>query len=315
MSDVQAGSVVVGIDGSTAASQALDWAAGEAERRGVPLVIAYAGHISHPGALTPDTIQAASREVCEYGRELLADAIATVFENHGSVEASTELRETHPAEMLIEFSESAALVVVGRGNGGLLARFAFGSTTQRVADHAHCAVVVVAEDPLPAAGNVVVGVSASENGRRAMRFACSEASMCGATLVAIRSWPELNWAITGLGNSPDISLESLRIGEQALLDEWVRAAKDEFPGLEIDARLTDVPAEIALEEAAGSAALLVVGCRRPDRPHLPRLGPLTSWLMYHSACPIAMVGQTVAPESDAELEAVDVASAVPQPAQ
>ena len=49
------------------------------------------------------------------------------------------------------------------------------------------------------------------------------------------------------------------------------------------AQLVGVPAHLAWVVAARAAALLVVGCRRPDATYLSRLGPVASWLIPPSA--------------------------------
>jgi nucleotide-binding universal stress UspA family protein len=252
--------IVVGIDGSTSAANALEWAVGEAERRGLRLVIAHAGDVPRREALSEASARAVLDDVGSYGRELLADAVATVVEDH-VLDVRTELRYGDPAAMLIELSEDAQLLVVGRGNGGPLARFVLGSTSQRVAGHARCPVVVV--DTVPSASNrIVVGVSRSDGGRQAMDFACREAVARGA---------------------------KLRAGEAELLEEALAAARKQFPTLAIDGQSTGVPAHVALTEAAGAAALIVVGCRRGDGSVLPVLGPLASWMLHHAPCPVAIV--------------------------
>jgi nucleotide-binding universal stress UspA family protein len=293
MGNEQGGEILVGIDGSQAGAYALDWAAEEAERRGARLVIAHAGDLPHRDVLTEDTARAAIREVCDFGRELLADAVATVVEDHADVDARTELREAAPAAMLLELSEKADLLVVGRGAGGPLARFVFGSTAQRVAGHARCPVVVVSGPATT--GPVVVGVSGSAGGQRAMQAACTEAALRGTTVLALRSGAEVTLAAAGLGFGASIAFDSLRDGEQAILDNAVTAAREAFPGLQIEGRLTDTPPYLALEEAGRDASLLVVGSRRAEGTHLPIVGPLASWLLHHAPCPVAIVSQTPDP--------------------
>lgn len=293
--------VVVGIDGSAAAAAALEWAADEAERRSVPLVIAYAGHLVHRGALIEATARSALREIRAYGQGLLSDAIATAVENRRLVDVRSDLREAAPARLLIDLSEAASVLAVGRGEEGPIARFVFGSVTQRVTEHAHCPVVVVGPDtPLSTTQTIVVGVSDSPGGQRAMQFACAEAAVRKAKVQAVRSWTELNWARLGFPFLLEAPFKSLQAGEQAVLDECVRAAHDAYPDLEITGLLTEQPAHVALEKAAHDADLLVVGCRREEGSHLLRLGPLASWLLHHSPCPVAIAGHTTAVATPAE---------------
>jgi nucleotide-binding universal stress UspA family protein len=286
------GPVVVGVDGSGAAAAALEWASAEAARRHAQLVVAFAGHVPNADSLTAGTLESATHETCNYGRELLDDAVATIAENTCGVDVRTVLRDAHPADLLTELSEHAELLVVGRTHAAPLARFVFGSVPQRVAGRAPCPVVVVTDNyhDAPAGAPVVVGVSTSANGFAAMRFACAEAMLRGAALVAIRSWPDLVWTMPGLGAPAAGTLESLRDGQQAVLEEWIATAHREFPELAIDAQLTAHRPEVALLNAAQDAALLVVGCRRQEDAILSPLGPLTSWLLHHAPCPIAVVG-------------------------
>ena len=94
----------------------------------------------------------------------------------------------------------------------------------------------------------------------------------------------------GLGAAVTLTVENLRDGQQAVLDEWIAVAHREFPDLAIEAQLTAHRPEVALLNAAEDAAVLVVGCRRREDAILSRLGPLTSWLLHHAPCPIAVVG-------------------------
>jgi nucleotide-binding universal stress UspA family protein len=294
MSSTQNDPIVVGIDGSKAAAKALDWAADEAERRRARLVIAYAGHLADRGVLAERTARDAMGQICGYGRELLDEAVSIAVASRRLVDVKTELHEVPPAQLLIGLSETAAMLVVGRGDDGHLARFIFGSTTQRVAQHAHCPVIVVGEGPPPTGGTIVVGTSETPGGEAALQFAAAEAAVRGADLLLVRSWSELNWARVGFPFPAEIPFRSLRSAEQATLDRSVQAIRGSFPGLHVDGRLAEQPAYAALEAAAHEAALLVIGCRRPDAGQLSRLGPLSSWLLHHSAGPVAIVGQRTA---------------------
>ncbi len=121
------GPVVVGIDGSEGSLVALRVAADEARRRGATLEVVG----------TPVDAQ------LEELRRGLADTLA----DEGLADGNPEVRERvvngHAAEVLVEASGSAALVVVGtRGHGGLAGKM-LGSVSQQVVAHARCPVMVV----------------------------------------------------------------------------------------------------------------------------------------------------------------------------
>lgn len=154
MTDAQTSSThhaVVGFDGSENSSAALQWAFDHVVRLGggtikVVMVWNYAptavgGYGLGGGSLPPAE---SMQEVTERG---LAEALATVTPPAG-ITLESVVREGPPAKILVEESEGAEILVVGkRGHGGFLGLL-IGSITNQVANHASCPVVIV-----PAPGN------------------------------------------------------------------------------------------------------------------------------------------------------------------
>jgi nucleotide-binding universal stress UspA family protein len=136
--------IVVGIDGSPGSLDALGWAAEEARARGVPLravfawsypLYAYSGYVAvPPDAPFEDAAGAAMRQAMAEARSR--------FDLDG-VDVSFELVKGTPAEVLIEASRGAGLVVVGRRGRGGFTGLLLGSVSGTVTAHAHCPVVVV----------------------------------------------------------------------------------------------------------------------------------------------------------------------------
>ncbi len=148
------GHVVVGIDDSDGARRALAWAAQEAQLRGaalevvhvfdpVPTAWAYAdGELisaSRAAALEEDIAQA-REEAHKRASAMAKEAVADL----DGVEVNAEAIEGHrPAEVLIERSANADMLVVGsRGRGGF-AGLLLGSVSQQCATHATCPVVII----------------------------------------------------------------------------------------------------------------------------------------------------------------------------
>src|SRR5207302_4073534 len=144
-----------------------------------------------------------------------------VTESFATLRVRTVLREARPADLLVELSAEAGLVVVGRGDRSPLERFMLGSNARRVADRAHCSVVVVSDEVLSTTGPIVAGVSPSDNGRFALQAACDEARVRGAELIAIRSWPDFTWAISGLEFPLVTPLAGVQEAQQHVLDEAI----------------------------------------------------------------------------------------------
>jgi nucleotide-binding universal stress UspA family protein len=159
------GAVVVGYNGTAHSTAALGWAAAEATRREVALVVLYAA--DYPGmpmergaGLTTRTSGAmeAAQEVTRRGVEEALSAHPEL-----RVVAVTEL--TSPPRALTEASARAALVVLGSRGYGRVAGALLGSVAFAVASHAACPVVVVkepdAERPIGADHPVVIGTDGS----------------------------------------------------------------------------------------------------------------------------------------------------------
>ena len=137
--------IVVGVDGSKCSHSALRFALEEARIRKaklrvvvvwhVPLAAYGAGWAPPPPRLTEDS-EAAAKEVLE-------EALGAVKEDSGSVEIESLVREGQPANVLVEASADAELLVVGsRGRGGFR-ELMLGSVSQQCAHHARCPVTIV----------------------------------------------------------------------------------------------------------------------------------------------------------------------------
>ncbi|WP_328967468.1 universal stress protein [Streptomyces sp. NBC_00239] len=134
--------IVVGVDGSPAADQALRWAAEEAALRNVALRVVHCWSFPYSDGETAVLAGESVRELLQRAAE---DVLDVALRAAGTEPASVERRVVHgsPAEVLIEEARDATLLVVGyRGRGGF-ARLLLGSVSQQCAQHAPCPVVIV----------------------------------------------------------------------------------------------------------------------------------------------------------------------------
>ncbi|MFE9773673.1 universal stress protein [Streptomyces sp. NPDC005931] len=140
--------VVVGVDGSPSSYAALRWADRYARTVGG---VVEAIHVwdtpsargwSGP-AIDPDFD-------LQQARERFAEELHTVFPDDRPAHLREHLVEGDPSEALIQASEGAELLVVGRRGRGAFARAMLGSVSQRCAQHAACPVVVVRQEEDPA---------------------------------------------------------------------------------------------------------------------------------------------------------------------
>ena len=140
------GPIVVGVDGSTHADAALEFAFQESSLRRVPLVATYVWSMSLASDLEP--AEPGQRDSEDAGaRRLLAEVLAGWGPKYPDV--MVEQRVVHsmnPSQALIEASAEAGLVVVGsRGRGGF-AGLLLGSVGRDLVGHAHSPIAVV-HDP------------------------------------------------------------------------------------------------------------------------------------------------------------------------
>ena len=135
--------VVVGVDGSEEATQAVAFAAAEADREGEELTVVYA--VWQPdkwvdsGALT----QTLSQRIEDEEQMVLAETVSGLREDYPDLVVHKVLDTVmEPAAALVKAAEGASLLVVGsRGRGGFR-RLLLGSTAHAVLTHLPCPTVI-----------------------------------------------------------------------------------------------------------------------------------------------------------------------------
>jgi nucleotide-binding universal stress UspA family protein len=150
MSEPPGQPIVVGVDGSEDSKNAMRWAARQAELTGATLtaVTAWQLPVSFGTAWQmPATYgrshDFAQEDFAEDARKTLHAAIDEVLGEDRRVSVTPQLVIGHAAQVLIEASREASLLVVGgRGHGGF-AGMVLGSVSQHCVSHAACPVVVV----------------------------------------------------------------------------------------------------------------------------------------------------------------------------
>jgi nucleotide-binding universal stress UspA family protein len=170
--------VVVGVDGSEGALEAVRWAAVEAGRRGAPLRVVTA--FSRAPERRPGRVEHYREELLERTRRrVLAGAVAVAERTEPGLPVSAELLVGFPIGTLLQ--ESQLVVLGSRGLGGL-SGLLVGSVAVGLAARAACPVVAVRggdrdpRSPEP----VVVGVDRSADGDAALAFAFDAAASRGA---------------------------------------------------------------------------------------------------------------------------------------
>nr|WP_239028826.1 universal stress protein [Pseudonocardia acidicola] len=142
--DPQQRRIVVGVDGSPGSNEAIGFAIETAAHDGAPLVALH-GWRDHSVATTGTGSPAWSKTLDRIaaGNRLLDDALAQWASEYPEVEITREAIPLHPARMLADASEHAALVVVGSRGRGEFTGLLLGSVSQSMLHHARCPVAVV----------------------------------------------------------------------------------------------------------------------------------------------------------------------------
>lgn len=157
-----AGRVVVGVDGSPAARDALRWAGITADILGVGIdaltVIAPPVYVAGADATY---LPAGGWDWQAHGTRALAAEVTAVF-GQAPPYLRQIVEEGHPAHHLIDRSRGAAMLVIGnRGRGGFRSLL-LGSVSLKCANQAHCPVLVVhslAHSPGAAARSAVAAAA------------------------------------------------------------------------------------------------------------------------------------------------------------
>jgi nucleotide-binding universal stress UspA family protein len=136
------GPVVVGVDGSDAADQALGIAFDEAKLRGAGIVaIRVYTHPTFWGTDVPP-IQEDSEERRKIELEALLDDLAPWKEKYADVAIEAVVLDGNSAEVLTGLSSTAQLMVVGtRGHGGF-SGLLLGSVSLQLLHHSDCPVLI-----------------------------------------------------------------------------------------------------------------------------------------------------------------------------
>lgn len=276
--------IVVGVDGSASALDAVRWAAREADRRGLSLrlVNSYQLAAGVTGILDPGVIDA----MREQGRRWLADARDVAAET--GVRVSFALESAPAVEALLRESHAASLLVLGtRGLGGF-AGLLVGSTAVALAGRAHCPLVVVRGE-VPAHGPVVVGVDGSANSEAAVEFAFAEASAQDADIVAVHAWHDSPADAVLLGRTAPQDFEPAQQRAYETLAERLAGWQEKYPDVHVTREVVRDHPSTALLRCAEGARLVVVGTRGRGGFRGLVLGSTGQHLLHYAPCPVAIV--------------------------
>src|SRR4051794_1514313 len=185
--NITPGTIVVGVDGSDSAHQALTWAADQAVAEHRPLTLACAVGVSTPVPPGGAALPLEYREgLLGEGRAALATARAELARRTPGLEVNEVLESADPRSLLIRLSEQAELVVVGSRGHGPVKSLLLGSVGVALARHAACPVVVHRPTHRGLVRNgIVVGADATAASAPVLEFAHRQAAMRDLPLLVL----------------------------------------------------------------------------------------------------------------------------------
>ena len=286
-----AGRIVVGIDGSSQSSAALEWAIGRATAGGdsLSLVSAYTlPAMEFYGFVADPTSVDWARE---YSMQILSAGAARAREADPAIDVG-EAAEIGPAgAVLISAAEGAEMLVVGRRGLGTAMSALLGSVSDRLSVQAPCPLVVVGPEEQPRDGGpVVVGVDGSEFGTAALAFALAEAHVRGVG-VRVVSVTESHPAVSA--SDPELA-DRMSAAAAVDADDVIARALEAVPALggssDVETIVADGHPAEAIVANAQDAQLIVVGSHGKGFIRRALLGSVSREVLRNAERPVAVVG-------------------------
>ncbi|MFD8009013.1 universal stress protein [Streptomyces sp. NPDC058955] len=278
--------IVVGLDGTEQATAAAEWAAEEALLRGTGV------HLVCAKEPVPESVLAFMPRGADetWAEEMLSRTAARLRERRPSLSVTTRLLPTGPVPGLVAAAEESELLVLGSRALGSVAGYLLGSVGLTVAGAVERPVVLVradsgATDPR---GPVVVGTDVRRPVDAVLGFAFEEAARRDSRVHVVYAEQLPPFAGLGPAMVPDVRL-ALAPEIERSLEELLEPWRAKYPDVETTARVVVGSAGLELVEAAGDAALVVVGRRTRHSALGARIGSVAHAVLHHSPVPVAVV--------------------------
>ena len=294
--DVRAGTVVVGYDGSVHSKNALRWAADEADLEGRTLTIVSAvqpltGY--ELGALAsmaggwnpPDEIRDA---MLQHAQEQLDAAQAALHQSMPDLDVETVLRTGDARQVLLDLSRDAASIFIGSRGRGAIRSLLLGSVSVAVARAAECPVFVIRPgQPGHGRKGVLVGTDCGERTRSTLEFAYRQAALRDLPLTVL-------YCVGGVESmyGPGSVLQDDAEGfddERRALAEATAGLGEKFPEVEVSLHVGFGVPDVVLVQESEHMDLVVVGHHHGRSVgDMIRLGSFVAPVVENSLCPVAV---------------------------
>ncbi len=286
--------VLVGVDGSKAALQAVKWAAAEADRRRLTLLLVYvidlSGYELAPLSGLPDEY---SGRLEADGQAVLAAARQVVEDAYPNVRTASIHPRGLPARELVRLSEDAAVTVLGATGLGGFGSMLLGSVAMSAVSHGHGPVAIVRPDTdgeIRDSGHVLLGVDGTPSSEEAIAAAFDEASRRGVDLMALHVWTTAPTEMTRqYAVFAGFDIQAAATEQAQLLAERLAGWQEKYPDVHVRRIVADGQVVRVLLEHADDAQLIVVGSRGHGELTGAILGSVSRSLVHHAPCPVLVV--------------------------
>ncbi|MFI9755158.1 universal stress protein [Streptomyces collinus] len=285
--------LIVGVDGSDGSILAIDWAADEAVRHGLPLRLVYASLWERYEGALPSLGRERPRERV-MADHIVASAEERVRRLNPDLKVTGEAVAAEAVAALLSEGDSASALVTGSRGRGELKGALLGSVSLAVAARAYCPVIVVRGDKAGLAGThgrILLGAGGPDTSAEAVRFAFREAEARGCELDVVRAW-----RLPANENAdPPAPAETPVYEHEAQASDLVEAlvadVMADHPAVRVRRATAEGPARKVLVNRSAAADLVVVGARRRSGHFGLQLGRVSHTLLHHADCPVAVVPQ------------------------
>lgn len=297
MDTVPAGTVVVGVDGSTASAHAVHFAALRAQRHGAILQVVHVAPLRLPFSPTR-TVEPPLFE--QTANEILHSATAAATQVAPGLTVHARVCRGSLMANLIACADEARELVIGVDHRHGMDRIWTGAVGAGLAARAACPVVVVPPEwrPENEYRRVVVGFKSPDRSRDLLAEAFAEAAERQASLVIVHAW-KLPSAYDDI-ISARVSAEDVEQHTVDMISPLIADLRQAHPGVRVRICAEHAQTAQALVSASRTADLLVLMRVRSPQV-LPHLGGTARALLREAECPVVVFPGPTAEIPDAPM--------------
>jgi nucleotide-binding universal stress UspA family protein len=292
--NIQPGSIVVGVDGSPDADRAVQWAAEQAALERRPLVVFAA--VSPTPAMVgswPGPVYVYPAEELLESAQAVADQAASLAVAHRpGIAPQTAIAAVDSRTALTDLSADAHLLVLGSRGRGRVSSKLLGSVGASVTKHAECPVVVCRPGThLRVKNGVLVGADGTAESLPVIDFAFRQASLRSQPLTVLHSFFDVVATVTGpsqADDDPDAEPHRLVVAES------IAGFRERYPEVHVNVHVARGFADDTLATVADVHDLVVVGRHPVDSVTRRLWGAVATAVLERSHTTIAVVPEAAA---------------------